>query len=137
MKYYQQDQEIDLLSIDIGVHTYHTLEKINSVNPRVIVTEYNAKFGPSMSWKTKYDMESNWDGSDNYGASLKCFELMMAKRKYKLVGCNITGVNAFFVREDLLNDKFENEFSSEYHFNEGKYWLKSAFEKEYKSKISI
>ena len=60
LKYYQQDQEIDLLSIDIGVHTYHTLEKINSVNPRVIVTEYNAKFGPSMSWKTKYDMESNW-----------------------------------------------------------------------------
>ena len=28
-----------------------------------------------------------------YGASLKCFELMMAKRKYKLVA-DIAGVNA-------------------------------------------
>ena len=89
-----------------------------------------------MSWKTQYSKESNWDGSDNYGASLKCFELMMEKKNYKLVGCNITGVNAFFVRNDLINDNFENEFSSEYHFNEGRYWLKSAFEKVYKNKIS-
>ena len=42
LKYYKKNEEIDLLSIDIGVHTYHTLEKLDSINPRVVLTEYNA-----------------------------------------------------------------------------------------------
>ena len=135
LKYFKPNQEIDLLSIDIGVHTFHTLEKIDSINPRVIVAEYNAKYGPSLEWKTNYDKNLNWDGSDNYGASLKSFEKMLSLKKYKLVGCNISGVNAFFVKEELINNNFEKDFSSEYHFNEGRYWLKNAFEKQYKVKI--
>ena len=110
---------------------FHTLEKIDSINPRVIVAEYNAKYGPSLEWKTNYDKNLNWDGSDNYGASLKSFEKMLSLKKYKLVGCNISGVNAFFVKEELINNNFEKDFSSEYHFNEGRYWLKNAFEKQY------
>ncbi len=136
LKYFNQKEEIDLLSIDIGTHTYHTLESMNSINPRVIVTEYNAKYGPTLEWKIKYDENSVWDGSDNYGASLKSFEKMLKEKKYKLVACNISGVNAFFVKEELINDNFENNFTSEYHFNDGKYWLKQAFEKDYKVKIS-
>ena len=136
LKYFKQNEEIDLLSIDIGTHTYHTLENMNFINPRVIVTEYNAKYGPTLEWKIKYDENSAWDGSDNYGASLKSFEKMLKEKKYKLVACNISGVNAFFVKEELINDNFENNFTSEYHFNDGKYWLKQAFEKDYKVKIS-
>ena len=135
LNFFILNQEVDLLSIDIGTHTYHTLENINCINPRVIVTEYNAKYGPSLEWKSKYDENSTWDGTDNYGASLKSFEKMLGKKKYKLVACNISGVNAFFVRDDLIKDQFENNFSSEHHFNEGRYWLKAAFEKDYKVKI--
>ena len=135
LNYFVLNEEVDLLSIDIGTHTYHTLESISCINPRVIVTEYNAKYGPSLEWKSKYDKNSSWDGTDNYGASLKSFEKMLEKKKYKLVACNISGVNAFFVRDDLIKDQFENNFSSEYHFNEGRYWLKAAFEKDYKVKI--
>ena len=132
-KYFKEKTEIDLLSIDIGVHTYHVLKEINLINPRVIVTEYNAKYGPSIDWKTDYDENVEWDNSDYYGASLLAFDKML--ENYSLVCCNITGVNAFFIRKDQLNEKFEEDTSSKYHFVEGKHWLKNAFNKNYKIRI--
>ncbi len=132
---FSENEEIDLLSIDIGIHTYHVLENIKTVRPRVIVTEYNAKFGPSAEWKIKYNQNENWDGSDYFGASLKSFEKMLSKKNYLLVGCNITGVNAFFVRKDLINDDFINNYSSEFHYENLKQWLLKAFEPELKVKI--
>ena len=135
LRYFKPNTEIDLLSIDIGVHTYHVLEAINAINPRVIVTEYNAKYGPIINWKVNYNPEATWDKSDYYGASLHAFETMLKSKDYFLVGCNITGVNAFFIRKDQLQDKFDKNFSSKHHFVEGRYWLKRAFDKNYKSKI--
>lgn len=131
LKYFKSNEEIDLLSIDIGPHTYHVLEAINVVNPRVIVTEYNAKYGPLIDWKVDYDPNANWDKTDYFGASLLAFEKLLKKKDYCLVGCNITGVNAFFIRNDQLNDKFEANHTSNFHFIEGRYWLKKAFDKNY------
>ncbi len=134
-RYFEPGSEIDLLSIDIGVHTYHVLEKISTINPRVIVTEYNAKYGPIIDWFVDYDPNAEWDNSDYFGASLYSFEKMMKKKDYYLVGCNVTGVNAFFVRKDQLQEKFEENSTSKFHFIEGRYWLKNAFDKNYKIKI--
>tara|TARA_B100000035_G_scaffold233622_1_gene201904 strand:+ start:26 stop:853 length:828 start_codon:yes stop_codon:yes gene_type:complete len=134
-KYFKIGFEIDLLSIDIGVHTFHVLKMIEAVNPRVIVTEYNAKYGPIIDWTVEYNQDADWDNSDYFGASLHAFEKMMKNKNYYLVGCNITGVNAFFVRKDQLKDKFEENFSSEHHFMDGRYWLKKAFDKNYKTRI--
>ena len=39
---------------------------------------------------------------------------MMNNKGYNLVGCNITGSNAFFVKKDLVNEKFIDNFSSEF-----------------------
>ena len=126
---------VGVLSVDIGVHTFHVLEKISVIHPKVVVVEYNAKYGPKIDWKINYDEELTWDGSDYYGASLKAFEIMMREKGYLLVACNITGVNAFFISKDLMNDKFVENYSSEFHFTEGRYWLKKAFDKNYKVKI--
>lgn len=134
-KYFVDGDEIDLLSIDIGTHTYHTLKEINCIRPRLIVLEYNAKYGPSIEWVAKYKEDSSWDGSDYYGASLKSYNKIL-ENKYKLVCCNITGANAFFVRNDLVNDKFINDFSTEYHFNEENFGLRLAFKKIYKVRIN-
>ena len=133
--YFERNEEIDLLSIDIGVHTFHVLEKIEVIKPRVVVVEYNAKYGPLIDWTVEYDINAEWDNTDYFGASLYSFEKMLKKKDYFLVGCNITGVNAFFVRKDQLNEKFEEDTSSKYHFIEGRYWLKNAFDKNYKIKI--
>jgi hypothetical protein len=107
---------------------------VNCINSRVIVLEYNAKYGPSIEWVSKYNSSSLWDGTDFYGASLKSFDKIL-RNQYKLVCCNITGANAFFVRNDLLSDKFINDFSPEYHFNEENYWLRLAFKKTYNIRI--
>jgi hypothetical protein len=40
-----------------------------------------------------------------WGASLPAFDHIANKRGYSLVGCNTTGMNAFYVRNDLLNQK--------------------------------
>ena len=131
----KNQNDIDLLSIDIGLNTYHVLKKINSINPRVIIVEYNAKFGPSAEWIIKYDKNTEWDNSNYFGASLKSFEIMLKEKNYLLVGCNVTGVNAFFVRRDLVNEKFIDDYSSEYHYQNKKEFLLKAFENENKVKI--
>ena len=85
-----------MLSIDIGFHTFDVLNALDTIEPDIIVTEYNSKYGPKIEWKVDYDESKDWDGTDNYGASLKSFEIMMSKKDYVLVACNVTGVNAFY-----------------------------------------
>ena len=46
---------------------------------------------------------------------------MLSLKKYKLVGCNISGVNAFFVKEELINNNFER-FFQRISLNEGRYY---------------
>ncbi len=128
-------EDVDLLSIDLSRNTYHILNKIDICKPRVIVAEYNAKLRDKIQWKCDYDENLEWDGSDQFSASLKSFELMLNKKNYYLVGCNITGVNAFFVRKDLINEKFLKDYSSEVHYEEFKGWLIKKFENELKVSI--
>jgi len=49
-------------------------------------------------------------------------EKLGAKKGYSLVGCNFTGVNAFFVRNDLLADRFLSPFTAEKHYEPAKYF---------------
>ena len=43
-----------------------------------------------------------WDGTDHFGASLGAFEALGSEKGYALVHTESAGVNAFFVRRDLL-----------------------------------
>jgi hypothetical protein len=99
-------QEVDLLSIDIDGNDYYVFESLASLSARVVIIEYNAKYPPPLKWRIPYSTDYAWDGSDWYGASLQSLCDLFARRQYSLVGCNITGSNAFFVRDDLLGDKF-------------------------------
>jgi hypothetical protein len=98
--------EIDLLSIDIDGNDYWIWQEINCVNPRVVVVEYNAKFPPNFEWVMEYDDDHVWQVDDEQGASLKALELLGRKLGYQLVGTNIVGSNAFFVRTDLVGELF-------------------------------
>jgi len=98
--------ELDLLSIDIDGNDYHVLEAIRNLRARVLVIEYNSKFPPPMDVVPPYDPARVWDGSDYGGASLQAIAGLAARRGYRLVGTNITGVNAFFVRADLAGAHF-------------------------------
>lgn len=98
--------EIDLLSIDIDGNDYYVWKEIEVISPRVVTIEYNAKIPPACKWIMPYCEYHIWDGGDKHGASLSALEELAKEKGYTLVGTNISGVNAFFVRDDCMNDKF-------------------------------
>ena len=113
--------EIDLLSVDVDGNDYYIWQAINVVRPRVVVIEYNAKFPPNHEWKMAYNEKYIWNGSDCHGASLKALELLGRKLGYRLVGTNLSGVNAFFVRQELAGDHFIDPPTAEVLYNPFRY----------------
>lgn len=99
--------ELDLLSIDIDGNDYWIWDAIQ-FKPRVVVIEYNAKFRPPTKWIMQYNPEHRWNYSDYHGASLESLNALARQKGYSLVGCCLAGVNAFFVRDDLMQDHFES-----------------------------
>lgn len=108
---------IDLLSIDIDGNDYHIWKAIEVVDPRVVIIEYNAKFPPECSWYMPYNEYHAWDGSDRQGASLKALEILGREKGYQLVGTNLNGINAFFVKSELTKNKFPLPATAENLYN--------------------
>jgi len=113
--------EIDLLSIDIDGNDYHVWKAVDVVSPRVVVIEYNAKFPPDCDWHMPYREHHVWDGTDRFSASLKALERLGGEKGYQLVGTNISGVNAFFVRRDLAGKEFSHPPTAENLYNPCRY----------------
>ncbi len=113
-------KEFDLLSIDIDQNTYYIWEALADYSPRVVVVECNTAVPPDVDWKVTYSSRL-WDGSRNFGASLKAFEKLGARFGYCLVGCNFVGSNAFFVRDDLVGDLFAAPYTAENHYEPPRY----------------
>ena len=113
----REERAIDLLSIDIDGNDYWVWEAITCVRPRVVVIEYNAKFPPDHVWTMKYAPNHIWKGDDKHGASLKSLELLGKKLGYQLVGTNLVGVNAFFVRQDIALNLFAQPATAENLYN--------------------
>ncbi len=120
-----KDTSPDFLSIDIDGNDWYVWEAVKSIRPRVVGIEYNGKFPPDLNWKQAYYQNHKWDGSDWQGASLKAMELLGRKKGYVLVCTNFTGVNAFFVREDLyFKELFPLSGTAEELYNPYRYNLK-------------
>ncbi len=116
-------KEFDLLSIDIDGNDYWIWNSIKNYSPRVVVIEYNAMFKPPVEFIVKYEANKIFSSTIHFGASLKSMEILGLGKGYKLVGCNFNGVNAFFIREDLVKDKFLKPFTSETYYEPPRYFL--------------
>ncbi len=122
---------IDLLGVDIDGNDYHVLEAVlrhGKLSPRVLVVEYNARFRPPASLVQPYNAMHAWDGSDYFGASLCALHQLARQHGYALVGTNLTGVNAFFVRSDLAGDQFFPDADPALLFNPARYRLMPGFD---------
>jgi hypothetical protein len=108
--------EIDLLSIDIDFNDYWVWKAIEIVRPRVVVIEYNAGLRPPMSVTVPYQPNRSSDGTNFFGASLEALVRLGQAKGYRIVGCNISGSNAFFVRSDLCADHFIEPATAGEHY---------------------
>ena len=115
-------QDLDLLSIDIDGMDIYLLEALES-RPKVICIEYNAKFPPAVARRPVFDAQYRWRGTDYMGASLRALNEAAHDKGYVLVGTNITGANAFFVRHDLAEGRFASEASPDDLYNPPRYYL--------------
>lgn len=115
--------EPDFLSIDIDGQDYWVWKAIQHYKPRALVVEYCAHIGPSLPLVIPNNPEWVWDRSMIFNSGLKAYELLGAEKGYVLVYCNIVGQNAFFVRKDLVGDKFSGPFTAEYHYQKLKLFL--------------
>lgn len=115
--------EPDLLSIDIDRNDYYVWQAIEAFRPRVVCMEYNAIFPPSVDFVVPYAADQTWDGSSYFGASLAALNRLATSKEYSLVGCSLAGVNAFFVRNDCLNDHFAEPGNLKAHYEPARYFL--------------
>lgn len=115
--------EFDLLSIDIDNNDYWVWKAIERYRPRVVAIEYNASFRDTVSCVVPYQPTTIWNYTNYFGASLKALERLGVTKGYRLVGCNFTGVTAFFVRTDLVGEHFAAPFTAENHYEPPRHYL--------------
>lgn len=101
-KKYNVPKNFDLLSVDIDYNDYWVWKAITDYVPRVVVIEYNSLIPPTESRVVPYDPNTSWDGTNYFGASLLALTNLGLTKGYTLVGCESRGVNAFFVKSDLV-----------------------------------
>lgn len=99
-------ENIDLLSIDIDGNDYHIWDSIDYVKPRVVVIEYSAKFGPDAKIVQPYSPDYQYDAKTHIGASWKALVDLATQKGYRAVGTGISGLNAYFVKEDEACGRF-------------------------------
>lgn len=102
---YHVPKTFDFLSVDIDGHDYHVLKALlkGGYSPRVINAEVNSLIAPGHAKSIPLDAPvMGWDTTSFYGASLDAMYRLCAEHGYSLVYCELTGVNCFFVRDDVL-----------------------------------
>lgn len=114
--------ELDFLSIDIDGMDIYLMESMK-IRPKVICIEYNSKFPAGLDKRPAYNATGGWRGTDYMGSSLLALSKAAEKIGYTLVGSNVVGLNAFFVRNDLLGNHFTDAGNVEALYNPPRYWL--------------
>lgn len=113
-----------IISIDIDGVDYWVFQEIRH-RPAIFILEYNAIFGAERSITIPYkaDFYRTEAHSSNlyYGASLRALTQAAEAKDYSLVGCNDAGNNAYFIRNDLLDNSSISSLSVENAFVDAKF----------------
>jgi len=101
--------DVDLVSIDIDGVDYWVWDSLTACRPRLVIVEYNPFLCPKRPVAIPYDPQFDRHRFDvprdaYYGASLPAFAKLGASKGYRLVLVEPRGVNAFFVREDVVGN---------------------------------
>jgi hypothetical protein len=100
-------EDVGLLSIDIDGNDYWIWEALQSVRPLIVIVEYNSLFGLrpiSVPYMEYFDRKNSHYSQLYYGASLGALQYLAQKKGYLLLGSNVWGHNAFFIRADIAGE---------------------------------
>jgi hypothetical protein len=96
--------EIDVLSIDIDGNDYWIFEALDCVQPRLVCVETHTEYGRE-DVVAPYDPEFDWrrlPPGQRMGASPVATTRLAERLGYRLVGANLYGFNALYLRADLV-----------------------------------
>lgn len=103
--HYANSSQLGLLSIDIDGNDYWIWEALTSVKPFIVIVEYNSLFGDIYPFVVPYNPSFNRTSAHYsnlyFGASLPALIDLASKKGYQFLGTCSTGINAFFVRNDI------------------------------------
>lgn len=117
---YAESRDLGILSIDVDGNDYWFLEQLIVANPAIIVAEYNSSFGLqsiTVPYDPSFDRTKKHPSWTYYGASLSAIHHLCNQHGYSLIEISNSGVNAFFVRTDLLT-KDDLELKPKFVFRE-------------------
>jgi hypothetical protein len=101
--------DIDLLSLDMDGMDFWVWKALTCVCPRVVVLEFNVRWGPYCSATVPYQADFRLDWNRHpwcHGASLAAFAKLGRECGYRLIGTHRLGINAIFLRSDIGVDLF-------------------------------
>lgn len=103
---YNTPETFDLLSIDIDFNDFYVWKAIEPrFQPKVVIIEYNASHLPTQDRIVLHNENGGWDGTNYFGASLLALYRLGQDKGYSLVCTDAKGVNAIFIRNDLLDSE--------------------------------
>ena len=108
-------ENIGLLHIDLDGNDYHILKILDfsKLKPAILIVEYNSVFGNDRAISIPYDKDFIRTKAHYsnlfFGASLPALNQAAIEKGYVLIGCTLSGDNAYFIRKDLLNDKIKEK----------------------------
>ncbi|MEO0311638.1 MAG: hypothetical protein RIQ89_1295 [Bacteroidota bacterium] len=95
--------DIDLLHIDIDGNDYWIWESINTIDPTIVIVEYNSVFGienpASIPYEPNFQRKVAHYSNLYFGCSISALIHLAATKGYIFIGTNSNGNNAYFVKE--------------------------------------
>ena len=103
--------DLDFMSIDVDGQEFWIWMALD-YRPKVVISEFNGAFATDVSVTIQFDINHRWDGTVYHGASLAALDKLAVAKGYQLVWSN--GVNAAFVRTDLVSNKSDFKLEAIY-----------------------
>ncbi len=101
-------KDVGVLHIDLDGNDYYIWDAITVVEPIIVIVEYNSIFGKERTISVPYDdsfIRTNAHYSNLFfGTSINSLYKLGERKGYSFIGCNSGGNNAYFVRNDKLNN---------------------------------
>jgi hypothetical protein len=105
---YDVPNHINCLSIDIDFNDFYCLREILQKHTcDIVICEYNATHLPQEDKVVPYIPDMSWETyqTNYFGVSILTLNKLCRLHGYTLVCCDSMGVNAFFVRDELLGQR--------------------------------